>query len=217
MYKKYAMLLLMVNVILGVAFITVKEREMLITAGNFYGRDVNEAVSVGASNVECISVARNTECVSIVRNKAVISGNQPLLTLQSVEKEYDTISEEEKWILCKIVEAEAGTEDRIGKILVANVVLNRLENERFPDTVEGVVFQENDGVAQFSPVANGRYESAKPKEETIEAVEAALTGEDYSEGALYFMARKHADSENVEWFDNSLDKVVTHGGHEFYK
>lgn len=208
MYKKYVILLLMVNVILGVAFITVKEREMLITAGTVYERDANETVGMAASNAECVSV---------VRNKAVISGNQPLLILQSVEKECDIISEEEKWILCKIVEAEAGTEDRIGKILVANVVLNRLENERFPDTVEGVVFQENDGVAQFSPVANGRYESAKPKEETIEAVEAALAGEDYSEGALYFMARKHADGESVEWFDNSLDKVVTHGGHEFYK
>ncbi|MBQ3036283.1 MAG: cell wall hydrolase, partial [Lachnospiraceae bacterium] len=102
-------------------------------------------------------------------------------------------------------------------ILVANVVLNRLENDSFPDTVEEVVFQECDGVAQFSPVTNGRYESAKPKEDTIEAVEAALMGEDYSEGALYFMARKHADYENVEWFDSALDKVVIHGGHEFYK
>ena len=208
MYKKYAMLLLMLNVILGVAFITVKERELLVTAGNFYEEDANEAVSMGMSNVECISV---------VCDKTVISGNQPMLTLQSVEKEYTIISEEEKWILCKLVEAEAGTEDRIGKILVANVVLNRLENDSFPDTVEGVVFQESDGVAQFSPVANGRYESAKPKEDTIEAVEAALKGEDYSEGALYFMARKHADCENVKWFDNALDKVVTHGGHEFYK
>ena len=208
MYKKYAMLLLMVNVILGVAFITVKERELLVTAGNFYERDANEAVSVGISNVECVST---------VRNKTIISGNQPLLTLQSVEKEYTIISEEEKWILCKLVEAEAGTEDRIGKILVANVVLNRLENDSFPDTVEGVVFQESDGVAQFSPVANGRYESAKPQEDTIEAVDAALKGEDYSEGALYFMARKHADCENVKWFDDVLDKVVTHGGHEFYK
>lgn len=208
MYKKYAILLLMMNVLPAVVFATVKEREFLITAGNFYGQEVCENIAEQISD---------TECVSVVCNKTIISGNQPLLTLQSVEKEYDAISEEDKWILCKIVEAEAGTEDRIGKILVANVVLNRLENERFPDTVEGVVFQENDGVAQFSPVANGRYESAKPKEETIEAVEAALTGEDYSEGALYFMARKHADSENVEWFDNSLDKVVTHGGHEFYK
>ena len=208
MYKKYVMLLLMVNVILGVAFITVKERELLVTAGNFYERDANEAVSVGISNVECVST---------VRNKTIISGNQPLLTLQSVEKEYYSITEEEKWILYKLVEAEAGTEDRIGKILVANVVLNRLENDSFPDTVEGVVFQESDGVAQFSPVSNGRYESAKPQEDTIEAVEAALKGEDYSEGALYFMARKHADCENVKWFDNALDKVVIHGGHEFYK
>lgn len=199
MYKKYLVILLMVNMIFSTALFVIKEEGFMRDAGVRYDAE------------KC------RECIRVVHGKESISGNQPLLELQSVEKENTVISYEDKMILYKIVEAEAGSEDRIGKILVANVVLNRMEDDGFPDSVSEVVFQKEDGVAQFSPVANGRYESAKPKEDTIEAVEAALTGEDYSEGALYFMARKYADSENVEWFDSSLDKVVTHGGHEFYK
>ncbi len=199
MYKKYLVTLLMVNMIFSTALFVIKEEGFMRNAGVLY-----DAGKCG-------------ECIRIVHGKESISGNRPLLKLQSVEKGNTVISYEDKMILYKIVEAEAGSEDRIGKILVANVVLNRMEDDSFPDSVSEVVFQKEDGVAQFSPVANGRYESAEPKEETVEAVEAAINGEDYSEGALYFMARKYADNGNAKWFDANLDKVVTHGGHEFYK
>lgn len=57
--------------------------------------------------------------------------------------------------LLKIVEAEAGGEDENGKLLVANVVLNRVNSNIFPDTVTGVVYQKEFGVCQFSPVSDG--------------------------------------------------------------
>ena len=53
-------------------------------------------------------------------------------------------------------------------------------------------------------------------EETIEAVERALNGEDYSEGALYFAARRYANSNHMSWFDRNLTKLFRHGNHEFY-
>ena len=114
--------------------------------------------------------------------------------------------------LCRIVEAEASGEDMIGKIMVANVILNRVEHDRFPDTVYHVVYAKG----QFSPVSNGRINRVKVSEETQEAVERALSGEDYSNGALYFAARKYADKSNMSWFDRALTKVAVHGGHEFF-
>lgn len=205
MYKKYAIILVMLILVPGVVLINLREREFLMQLGEY-----NEAARDDI-------IYDGKERVQIVHSREVISGNQPLLEVKSVEKEGIVLKEEDKMILYKIVEAEAGSEDRIGKILVANVILNRLADDSFPDTVEEIVFQREDGVAQFSPVANGRYYSAVPGEDTIEAVEAALKGEDYSDGALYFMARKYADSENVKWFDDTLDCVLVHGGHEFYK
>ena len=126
-------------------------------------------------------------------------------------------SEAEVSVLERIVEAEAGGEDADGNLLVANVVLNRVRDEAFPDTITEVVFQRTGGVTQFSPVANGRYDAVTISEESKEAVERALLGEDISDGALYFVARKHVDQSNVRWFDENLTPLFQHGGHEFFK
>jgi len=128
-----------------------------------------------------------------------------------------SLTGEEISMLERIVEAEATGEDMIGKILVANVVLNRLENDNFPDTVEEVIFQKVGDEYQFSPVADRRYWKVKVTKETKEAVQRALSGEDYSQGALYFMSRKNARKSSIKWFDNNLKWLFKHGAHEFYK
>lgn len=217
MYKKYAVMLIVLNLLIGAAFITEGEKELLLKLG-----ERNEEVM--AKETECIAINGyqkdfvRREIRKIIQGNEVISGKHPVLEVQSVQRDNRIIlPEDEKMILYKIVEAEAGAEDRRGKILVANVILNRLESDSFPDSIEEVVFQQVDGVAQFSPVSNGKYDKAVPDEDTKEAVDAALDGEDYSQGALYFMARQYADEDNVKWFDNALEPVVVHGGHEFYK
>lgn len=126
-------------------------------------------------------------------------------------------SDEEIEVLQRIVEAEAGCEDEDGKLLVANVVLNRVKDEAFPDTISGVVFQKDGGVTQFSPVASGSIYQVEVSEETAAAVNRALEGEDISEGALYFAARKYASKKNMKWFDENLTFLFRHGGHEFFR
>ncbi len=128
----------------------------------------------------------------------------------------EDLSESDYEVLLRIVQAEAGNEDTKGKILVANVVLNRVMDARFPGSVTGVVFQNAGGRAQFSPVANGTYYSVVVSEDTKEAVDRALAGEDYSEGALYFAARQYAGSSQMRWFDECLTKLFAYGGHEFF-
>lgn len=120
-------------------------------------------------------------------------------------------------MLERIVQAEAGGEDMKGKILIANVIMNRVADEHFPDTIEEVIFQNKDGEYQFSPVDDERYWKVKVAAKTKDAVQRALEGEDYSEGALYFIARKRTSSGSAAWFDNNLDWLFKHGGHEFYK
>ena len=116
-------------------------------------------------------------------------------------------------VLLRIVQAEAGGCDMKGKILVANVILNRVGSDEFPDTITDVVYEKR----QFSPVSNGSINRCKVEEETVEAVDRALAGEDYSEGALYFMNRRASSGSNVRWFDTHLDYLFQHGGHEFFK
>lgn len=126
------------------------------------------------------------------------------------------LCEEDYEILLRIVEAEAGGEDEDGKLLVANVVLNRVNSETFPDTVKDVVMQRNERVTQFSPVASGRIWRVEISEETVRAVQRAIDGEDLSQGALYFASRRYADSGSMRWFDRRLTFLFRHGNHEFF-
>lgn len=149
---------------------------------------------------------------------AVAASGQRVVDCNVLEKELVyKLDEEDLNVLLRIVEAEAGSEDIEGKLLVANVVLNRVDSKAFPNTVREVVFQRSKGVTQFSPVANGRYDTVEISEETYIAVNRALSGENISQGALYFAARKYADSDRMKWFDDCLTPLFQHGGHEFFR
>ena len=126
------------------------------------------------------------------------------------------VSEEDYVALLRLVEAEASGEDIKGKLLVANVVLNRVKSGAFPDTIKEVIYQRQNGRAQFSPVATGKIDRVAVSEETVEAVERALCGEDESAGALYFVAPAYADAGNHQWFRDNLTLLFSYEGHEFY-
>ncbi|HKL80305.1 MAG TPA: cell wall hydrolase [Mobilitalea sp.] len=135
----------------------------------------------------------------------------------AVAQETMSASKNEVAMLERIVEAEASSEDMVGRILVANVIFNRMSDDEFPDTIEDVIFDKTGGEYQFSPISDKRYWSVDVTKKTKKAVQRALEGEDYSEGALYFMARKRTRNSSAKWFDNNLEWLFKHGGHEFYR
>jgi len=199
-YKKGSLFLLLWSFILILGYYNVE--------GIVYARAVSQEAFVTREEVTSRSV------FGIMSNS---SSKQRIVNVSVMERDYIIdITNEDYENMLRIVEAEAGGEDRTGKLLVANVILNRVANENFPDTVTDVIFQKEKGVCQFSPVSDGRFYAVDVSEETIQAVDAALYGEDFSEGALYFMARKHADKEKAAWFDKHLRKLFTYGGHEFF-
>lgn len=127
------------------------------------------------------------------------------------------MSDEDYENLLQIVEAEAGTEDLKGRILVANVIMNRVKYPEFPDNATDVIWQYIDGVAQFSPIADGRISgSSSVRMRQKEAVKQALEGVDYSDGALFFIQRSAAAKNNIQWFDKNLKKLFKHGVHELH-
>ena len=150
-------------------------------------------------------IVPDTEEIEEIRNRSIVYSESQLI-----------MSDEDYANLLKIVEAEAGGEDLKGKILVANVIFNRIESPEFPSNVTDVVWERSGGSTQFSPVADGRIYTVTVSEETKEAVNRAIDGEDYSHGALYFMEERYADEENVKWFKDELKFLFRHGVHDFY-
>ena len=124
-----------------------------------------------------------------------------------------SITSDEYYWLTQIVEAEAGDQDQIGKILVANVIFNRVYSGEYPFSVYDVIFQNNGRTYQFEPVKNGMIYSVTPSYDTICCVDRALNGEDYSQGALYFTMRTSPNS----WFNRCLTLLFVHGDHYFYR
>jgi N-acetylmuramoyl-L-alanine amidase len=111
--------------------------------------------------------------------------------------------------LYRIAWAEARGEDEKGIILVINVIQNRLDDPRFPDTIHGVIHQPR----QFSPVSNGQFARATPDQRIKDAVHRALQEEDHSGGALFFRTIRGAEG---SWHERSLIRLFDHGGHRFY-
>ena len=115
---------------------------------------------------------------------------------------YNYYTDEEVYLIQKCVETEAHDADFISKVNVANVILNRIESDRFPNTVQEVITSPK----QF---AYGRDEIAN---DTKEAVEFAFMFEDTTNGALFF--------QSVAPFEkfNGASYIFTDDiGHHFYK
>lgn len=206
MYKKAMSCLVLANLLFLFGFLCI------------LGVEESRASATTAFEIELDArFVADSESSTLGIASVAVSG-QRVVDCDVVEKELEYyLGEEDLNVLLRIVEAEAGGEDIDGKLLVANVVLNRVDCVDFPDTVKEVVFQRDKGATQFSPVANGRYYTVEISEDTYEAVEQALEGENISQGALYFAARKYADSEKMRWFDENLTFLFQHGGHEFFK
>lgn len=114
-------------------------------------------------------------------------------------------SESEKYgnldILTQLVHAEAGNQDLLGKRLVVDTVLNRVESPLFPDTIEEVIFQPG----QFTCVCNGSFNRAAwhiTSEDYI-AVRMELD-EKHNDNVLYFSRGKSsfAKTNTFKWGDH---------------
>lgn len=132
----------------------------------------------------------------------------PTITIQE-DKPTEAFCTEESEMLLKISMAEAEGENTEGKALVILVVLNRLKDAAFPDTIQEVIFQRN----QFTPVSNGRYDAVQPNEDCRKALEMVLDGWDESGGALYFESCANSDN----WHSRNLEFLFRCGNHNFYK
>ena len=164
-------------------------------------------------------IAQNALEVEAIEKEVLMQAQQAKKEAEEREKQRKrenaviSYTDEDYEVLLRIVQAEAGICDDKGKILVANVIINRVKSSRFPGNVRDVVYQRS----QFSPVSNGTINTCRVTQQTRDCVDRALAGEDYSDGALFFMNRSRSASSNVSWFVGHLTYITQHGGHEFYR
>lgn len=152
-----------------------------------------------------VEIAVDTESETQAQNKATIEW-----------------SEEEYYKLAKIAECEAGNQNIQTKILVIMVVLNRVQNEEFPDTIHDVIFEEHDDIYQFTPLQkSGSWWYKEPSDDAYEAVSACKeqleNGYDNSGGALYFESFETDKESEQSWHGRNLQFLYKSQDMRFYK
>lgn len=85
-----------------------------------------------------------------------------------------TLTENEFDLLCRLVYHESGNQCLDGQQAVTEVILNRVYSDKFPNTLEEVVFQKNP--TQFTAAKN--LYKYTPTEETINLVREVLEGKE---------------------------------------
>ena len=176
--------------------------------------DAARFVSVADANENVLAGVRGLDR-RVIRRASIEEGTRIASELGYYAQQtvYENqMSQDDYYTLLHIVEAEATGGDMESKMIVAGVVLNRVRDSHFPDTIYDVVWQE----AQFQPTSDGRIYSCEVTDSTVEAVDRVLQGEDYSQGALFFFARDSADTSSARWFDSSLVRLFEYGGHEYF-
>lgn len=109
-------------------------------------------------------------------------------------------------LLARIIHAEARGESLEGMIAVGAVVLNRVSDPRFPDTIEAVIFEPG----QFQPVGQGIL-PPEAGERSTEAARRVLEGDNPVGDAVYFYHREIA---TCEWI-RGRETVARIGVHVF--
>lgn len=113
-------------------------------------------------------------------------------------------------LLARIVHAESKGEPYLGQVAVAAVILNRVNNPDFPNTLAGVIYQPG----AFEPVSNGTINQNVPNDASARrAAKEALNGYDPTGGCLYFYNPQTAKGKWI-W---SKQVVKTIGKHNFAK
>jgi spore germination cell wall hydrolase CwlJ-like protein len=112
---------------------------------------------------------------------------------------HKSLPQQHNSLLYSLVQAEAGNQDLDGCRLVADVVLNRIDSEKFPNTMEEVIY----APGQFSVIKNGAFKKAQGEisEKVVQAVDMELSGKRLNYDVLYFN-----NSNNGGW---------KYGGHYF--
>ena len=125
------------------------------------------------------------------------------------------ITPTEKEILYYVVANEVGADylSDASRQMVASVIINRVQNETFPDTVMGVVSAKG----QFTEAYNNSHtKKVKPSESVIASVDYIL-----EHGAIidatYYYAPAGTKTTTGHWFENNLNYVCELDGQRYFK
>lgn len=125
---------------------------------------------------------------------------------------YDYYPYDEIVVFQKLLAAETTGGDFDSKCNVASVVWNRLNSEKYPNTIREVIYEKNGGV-QFSPTSDGRINTVEVTEDDVLAIEYTFLF-----GSTVYDCIAFDNVKGKSWNKNNLEYVFTDSiNHSFYR
>lgn len=181
-----------------------------------YGETLYGLAQKYSTRIEKIKTASNLSSNKLMPGMKLIIPNDDNRSNNSKAKPVFggklTFSKDDIYLLAKLIHAEARGESLRGQIAVGAVIINRLVSESFPRTIKEIIFQQTNGVYQFTPVQDGQI-NLKPDKNAFYAAEQAIRGEDPTNGALFFY---NPETSSDQWI-RTLAVKRTIGNHVFAK
>jgi N-acetylmuramoyl-L-alanine amidase len=115
-----------------------------------------------------------------------------------------SFSNQEIYDLARLVHGEARGEPYVGQVAVAAVVLNRVDSNKFANTIRGVIFEPR----AFTAVSDSQF-YLTPNQTAIQAARNAIQGWDPTGGALYYWNPQTATSKWV-WNRSIITQIGRH-------
>lgn len=113
-------------------------------------------------------------------------------------------------LMARAINGEARGEPYEGQVAVGAVILNRVKDSRFPNTISGVIYQSG----AFTAVSDGQINAAISEDSTVyKAARDAMNGWDPTGGCVYYFNPSTATNKWI-W---SRPLVKTIGKHRFCK
>ena len=109
-------------------------------------------------------------------------------TVRVITEEYYYLTEEEFELIALVVMAEAEGEPELGKRLVIDTILNRVDHKEFPNTVHDVIYYPN----AFEAMWNGRVDRCEVRDDIVELVREELKSRS-NYHVLYFRTDRFSD------------------------
>ena len=194
----------------------------IIIAGNFYGGTV---ISANVTNTRIVQAKLSNlgyydkeidgifdqDTIDAIKSyqadkNLAVTGSLDSATTAALGVTDNAQANSDLYLLAKLIYSEARGEIYQGQVAVGAVVLNRVADAGFPNTLQGVIYQP----WAFTALHDGQF-SLEPNSTAYSAAQDAMNGWDPTYGCLYYYNPRTATSSWI--FSRTI--AVTIGNHVF--
>lgn len=183
--RKFALMVAIISILFIINMLILS----IINTDNTKVKQINPESSIAAETINYIRPIKSIPQYPIVKKV------ERKITL------YDTLTPQEIHLIEATIKNEVGDLSETYQKLITEIIYNRIVSDKFPNTVEEVLYQKN----QFCGIENWYNSNTEIPNSISEIVKEVFTKENPSHNAVYYYNPALSETESIIWFEYSGD------------